>query len=264
MEYARTVDAAARPGPYAAPVPDDTGSRDPFAAVAGLEGVPSAVRAARDAVDAVLRDRGHRAIGPHVTSESLLRGAIASARIEGSGSDDATVRDGAGDPIARAAVRLSTELLGVLPAWQSAPLQALARLHAIAAAGVVDESELGRPVVSDGATRLATLARSLSAPTEAPGMVVAAIVHAEVVAAGAFASHNGLVARAAERLTLVGSGVDPASVTVPEAGHLATGDAYRLGLERYRTGGQVGLHGWVTQAVRAYAAGAEAAADLVR
>jgi hypothetical protein len=246
-------------------VPDDAGPPDPFAAVAELEGVPSAVRAARDAVDAVLRDRGHRPVGPQVTSESLLRGAIASARLDGSGSDDATVRDGHGDPIARAAVRLSTELLGVLPAWQSAPLQALARLHAIAAAGVVDVAEVGRPVAAAGATRLATLARSLTAPTAAPGMVVAAVVHAEVVAAGAFASHNGLVARAAERLTLVGSGVDPASVTIPEAGHLAVGvDAYRSALEGYGSGGASGLREWLLQAIRAYASGAEAAVDLVR
>jgi hypothetical protein len=238
---------------------------DPFAAVAGLEGVPSAVQAARDAVDAVLRDRGHRPVRPEVTSESLLRGAIASATLEGSASDDAAVRAGAGDSVARAAVRLSTELLGVLPAWQSAPLQALARLHAIAAAGTVDESELGRPVEPSGADRLATLGRTLSAPTDAPGMVVAAVVHAEVVAAGAFASHNGLVARAAERLTLVGRGVDPASVTIPEAGHLAGRPGrYRSALERYRTGGQAGLHEWLLQAIQAYAGGAEAAADLVR
>jgi hypothetical protein len=195
----------------------------------------------------------------------LLRGAIASARLEGSASDDATVRAGEGDPVARAAVRLSTELLGVLPAWQSAPLQALARLHAIAAAGAVDDADLGRPVIAAGADRLATLARTLTTPTEAPGMVVAAIVHAEVVAAGAFASHNGLVARAAERLTLVVTGVDRASVTVPEIGHLASGgDAYRSSLEGYRTRGRDGMHAWVLQAMRAYAHGAEAAVDLVR
>jgi hypothetical protein len=246
-------------------MPDDAVPADPLAAVAALEGVPSAVRSARDAVDAVLRDRGHRPIGPEVTSESLLRGAIASARLEGSVSDDARVRAGEGDPVARAAVRLSTELLGVLAAWQSAPLQALARLHAIAAAGTLDDAELGRPVVAAGADRLATLARTLATPTQAPGMVVAAIVHAEVVAAGAFASHNGLVARAAERLTLVASGVDPASVTVPEIGHLASGvDAYRSALDGYRTRGRDGMHAWLLQAIRAYAGGAEAAVDLVR
>jgi hypothetical protein len=245
--------------PYAARVP-----ADPFAAVAALEGVPSAVRAARDAVDAVLRDRGHRPVGPDVTAESLLRGAIASARLEGSASSEAEVRAGAGDPVARASVRLSTGLLGVLPAWESAPLQALARLHAIVAAGAVDDAELGRPTGAAAADRLATLARSLTTPTEAPGMVIAAVVHAEVVAADAFASHNGLVARAAERLTLVGSGVDPASVTIPEMGHLAGGAAYESGLRRYRDGGGDGLHSWLLQAIRSYAAGAEAAADLVR
>ncbi|MBA3991090.1 MAG: oxidoreductase, partial [Propionibacteriales bacterium] len=49
--------------------------RDAFADVAGLEGVPSAMAAARDGIDALLRDRGLRRTGPDLTSESLLRGA---------------------------------------------------------------------------------------------------------------------------------------------------------------------------------------------
>src|SRR5690606_15664567 len=101
-------------------------------------------------------------------------------------------------PTARAAVRLSTELLGLLPTWQRSPVQALARIHAIAAAGSVPDEELGRPVNPDGAARLNALARMLSIPTQAPALVVAALVHAEIADAGAFASHNAVVARAAE------------------------------------------------------------------
>ncbi|MGH3349007.1 MAG: cell filamentation protein Fic, partial [Nocardioides sp.] len=94
-----------------------------------LEGVPSALAAARDGIDAVLRDRGLRRTAPDVTGESLLRGAHASAVLEGSGSTLDEVRDGAGDEVAAASVRLSAEMLSLAPVLRRSPLQALARLH---------------------------------------------------------------------------------------------------------------------------------------
>ena len=94
-------------------------------------------------------------------------------------------------------------------------------------------------------------------------MVVAAVVHAEVVATGPFASYNAVIARAAERLVLVSSGVDPASITVPEAGHLAHQRTYVEGLTAYGAGDPAALHSWLLHAAAAYAAGTEAAADLV-
>jgi len=225
---------------------------DPFAAAAALEGVPSAFAAARDAVDALLRDRGLRRTSASATAESLLRGAHASAALE---SD--------GDEVTHAALRLSTHTLGLLPVWQRSPVQALTRLHTVAAAGTVAPEQLGRPVTGDAAERLQVLSRALASSTQTPAMVVAAIVHAEVVATAAFASYNGLVARAAERLVLVSSGVDPASITVPEAGHLAHRRAYREALGAYRDNQPSALHAWLLHAAAAYAAGAEAAADLL-
>ena len=68
------------------------------------------------------------------------------------------------------------------------------------------------------------------------------MVHAELVAAAPFGSHDGLVARAAERLVLVARGVDPASLVVPEAGHLALRADYESNLRGYRDGGRAGLH----------------------
>ena len=64
--------------------------------------------------------------------------------------------------------------------------------------------------------------------TDAPALLVAAVVHAELAAAAPFASHNGLVARAAERLVLVARGLDEKSLVVPEAGHLALRPAYEV------------------------------------
>ena len=66
-----------------------------------LEGVPSALAAARDGIDAMLRDRGLRRTTPETTAESLLRGAHASAVLEGSASTLDEVRAGAGDEVAR-------------------------------------------------------------------------------------------------------------------------------------------------------------------
>jgi hypothetical protein len=223
--------------------------------------------AARDAVDALLRDRGLRRSGADVTAESLLRGASASARLEGSDYDVDQLRRGAGDLTAQAALRLAGRGLGVLPAWKSATVQGLARLHTIAAAGVLPADRLGRPVSVEAAKRLAGLARTVAASRRAdepvPGMVLAAIVHAEVATAGAFASHNGLIARLATRLVLIERAVDPASVTVPEAGHVALRDEYVLGLAAYASGEPDGVHQWLLHCTQAFATGAEAAADLV-
>ncbi|MBA4607300.1 oxidoreductase [Aeromicrobium sp. Marseille-Q0843] len=230
---------------------------DPFIAAASLEGVPSAFRAARDGMDAVLRDRGLRRSTPDDTARSLLIGAWATATLEGSECELDELASGGGDATARAAVRLSTELLGLLPTWQRSPVQAMARMHALAAAGSVPDDDLGRPVNPAGTARLTQLASLLGAKTEAPALVVAALVHAEIASAGAFVSHNGVVARAAERLVMLARGVDPASVTVPEAGHVAAAPDYFAALEAYGAE-EAGVHRWLLYAAEAFTRGAEA------
>jgi hypothetical protein len=89
-------------------------------------------------------------------------------------------------------------------------------------------------------------------------MLVAAWVHGALATAAPFASHNGIVARAVERLVLVNRGVDEKSLVVPEAGHLALRPQYESNLRGYAEGGQAGLHSWLLYAAEAYAAGAEA------
>lgn len=231
---------------------------DPLARLVSLEGVASGFAAARDGIDVMLRDRGLRRTSPETTAESLLRGAHASAVLEGSSSSLGEVRDSGGDAIAQDAVRLSTELLSLVPVVKHAPLQALARLHAVAAGASLEAEELGRPRSADSAERLRRLSDLLLAPTSAPALVVAAFTHADLATAAPFASHNGLVARAAERLILVARGVDEKSLVVPEAGHLALRAAYESNLRGFREGGQAGAHSWLLYAAEAYAAGAEA------
>ena len=230
---------------------------DPLSRLAGLEGVASAMAATRDGIDALLRDRGLRRTSPEQTAESLLRGAHASAVLEGSEDSLETAREGAGDEVTQAAVRVSTELLSLVPTLKAAPLQAFARLHTLAGKGVVDDADLGRPRDAEAATRLRDLAATLSAPTEAPALVVAAVAHADIATASPFLSHNGIVARAVERLLLVARGVDPTSVTVPEAGHLALRREYESNLRGYASGGQAGVHAWLLYAAEAFAKGAE-------
>jgi hypothetical protein len=233
-------------------------NNDPLARLAALEGVGSAMAAARDGIDALLRDRGLRRSTPDLTGESLLRGAQASAALEGSASTLEELRAGAGDEVAQAAARVSAELLGLTPVLTRSPLQALARIHTLAGKGQVADQDLGRPRDADSARRLTALADLLVADTRAPALLVAAVVHAEVVTVSPFTSHNGIVARAAERLVLVARGVDPTSLTVPEAGHLRLRREYESNLRGYRDGGPAGVHSYLLYAAQAYAAGAEA------
>jgi hypothetical protein len=232
---------------------------DPLTRLAELEGVASAMAATRDGIDALLRDRGLRRTTPELTAESLLRGAHASAVLEGSDSTLDEVRESGGDPMAQSAVRVSTELLGLAPTLARSPLQVLARLHTLAATGVVDDADLGRPRDQEAAARLQALARLLVGPAgAAPALVVAAVVHADLATTAPFCSHNGLVARAAERLVLVARGVDAKSLVVPEAGHLALRRELESNLRGYRDGGREGVHSWLLYAAEAYARGAEA------
>ena len=217
-----------------------------------LEGVPSAFAATRDGIDVMLRDRGLRRTTPDQTAESLLRGAHASAVLDGSTSSADEVRADSGDPVAQAAVRVSTELLSMVPVLGRAPAQVFARLHALTGG-----ASAGRPVSPEAADRLQSLSQTLL-QTSAPALLVAALVHADLATAAPFADHNGIVARAAERLVLVARGVDPASLVVPEAGHLALRAEYESNLRAYRDGGTSGLHSWLLYAAEAQTKGAEA------
>jgi hypothetical protein len=236
----------------AVPAPSPDPLPDPLTWLTELEGVPSAFAATRDGIDVMLRDRGLRRSTPEQTAESLLRGAHASAVLEGSVSSAEEVRTDSGDQIAQAAVRVSTELLSLVPVLGRSPAQVFARLHALTGG-----ASAGRPVNPEASKRLQSLSQTLLR-TSSPALLVAALVHADLVTAAPFADHNGIVARAAERLVLVARGVDPASLVVPEAGHLVLRAEYESNLRAYRDGGTPGLHAWLLYAAEAQTKGAEA------
>lgn len=233
-------------------------TQDPLASLTALEGIPSGFASARDGIDAMLRDRGLRKTAPGLTTESLLRGACASGVLEGSTTSLEEIRAGAGDETAQAAIRVSTEMLSLVPLFSTAPLQAFARLHALAGNGVLPDEQLGRPRDAESAERLRALSKTLLAPTKAPAMLVAAIVHADLATGTPFASHNGIIARAAERLVLVARGVDEKSLLVPEAAHLRLRAEYESNLRAYgHASGSNGVHAWLLYCTEAYAVAAE-------
>ena len=237
--------------------PDDPD--DSLVHVASLPGVAEAVERAWTAVDGLRRHRVLRRSADRVATESVLRGARASAALAGVDIPLESVRaaDAADlDPMLQAAFRVAAESVHQLAVWSRAPMQVVARLHSVAAAGLVPSAELGRPAVGT-APRLAALGAVLSCRTTAPALVVAAVAHAEVASMQAFPVAGDLVARAVGRLTLVARGLDPTSVSVPEVGHVELGrDAYLDALAGYVGGGEAGLRAWVVHCADAVVLGA--------
>lgn len=229
---------------------------DPLAPLLDLPGVADAVARTRTAVDALLGNRTLRRRSADVSAESALRGAWASAWLAGHEFPLDDVRSGvaAVDPVVQGALRAQSAIGGLADTWTRAPRQALARLHALAAADLAPSEELGRPRPGS-AERLDTLAAVLAA-TSAPAVVVAGVVHGEILGLDAFAPSSGVVARAAVRLTLVERGLDPKSLAVVEAGHRELGAAYPEALAGYRTGTPEGVAGWLVHCADALVAGA--------
>jgi hypothetical protein len=243
------------PPPLARPAP---GATDPLAPLLALRGVAETLGAAREAVDRLLNHRVLRRQSTAVSSESALRGARASAALEGSEVPLAELRAGkVHDPMALGALRVSAGLGGLVPVWERAPLQAIARLHVLAAAGTVPDEDLGRPVAATDTDRLTALARLVSENRITPGILLSAVVHGELATLAPFDSLDGVVARAAARLTLITRGVDPKSVSVPEVGHLELGDDYRVALAAYSTGEATGVADWLRHCATAVQLGAQ-------
>lgn len=225
---------------------------DPLAGVAALNGVGAAAAHARDAIDALLRHPAMRRQAAVVAAESALRGARASAELDGGTGDDVN------DPLLQGALRAVAEVPELAKVWERSPRQALARLHVLAARDLVDDdAELGRPAAGTDTDRLDQMLTVATADTSAPGVVVAAVVHGELLAIRPFGSADGLVARALERIILVARGVDTKAVSIPEVGHLALARAYLPLHAAYAAGTPDGVGTWVRHCADAYARGAE-------
>ncbi|WP_460303099.1 Fic family protein [Actinocorallia aurea] len=236
---------------------------DALLQVSLLPGVEEACDTARKAVD---RLRGHRVLrrkSTEVSTESLLRGARASAALEGAQAHLEEVRSGhATHPLVQGALRISGEMGPLGATWKSAPRQVFARLHVLAARDVVPSEDLGRPrqegapSPAEVAARLDALSDLLTGKSKAPAVVVAAIVHGELLALRPFGSADGLVARAAARLTLIDRGLDPKALVSPEVGHLELEAEYRKAFDAYLSGTAEGVAEWIRHCADAVTHGA--------
>ena len=230
---------------------------DPLAPLLGLPGVREAAEDARSAVDRLLAHKVLRRESAGVSTESALRGARASAALEGAEVPLDQLRAGnVEDPVVQGALRVSAALGSMVETWSRAPGQVLARLHVLAAADLAGPAELGRPAPHAG-PRLAGLFALVTGETSAPAVLVAALVHGELAAVAPFGSGNGVVARAAGRLTGITRGLDPKAVSVPEVGFAELGrPAYDAALTGYRSGDPAGVAAWLVHCCRATGHGA--------
>lgn len=233
---------------------------DPLLPLIDLPGVTDACAKAREDVDRLLRHRVLRKQSAAVSGESLLRAARASAELEDHGYQLEAIRGGQiDDPVVTGCLRVSGELGRITEVWEKAPLQAIAALHLQAASGSLHRDDLGRPVGGpEVSVRLQQLTDTLRAPRsrDVPGIIVAAIVHGELLALKPFAGLNGVVARGAARVALISTGVDPKALAVPEVGHVAEQRDYEQAISAYRTGSSDGVAQWIVHCAGALSAGA--------
>lgn len=261
------------------------------AQLARLPQVPQAVDAAREACTALRWHPALRRRIPEASAESRVRGATASAALDGAQMSVTIVRDvfrGARrlpehpDPVERtigAALRATAEAEHVRAMVTSAPRQALARLHVAAMADLLPPDQVGRPrtgsedsremlelgpapSASEAGERLTQLCELLQGSAHLPTVVVAAIVHAELVAARPFVHGNALVARAFERALVWGSGLDPTGVAVPEQAHHSMETDYHGGLAAYASGDPQGVRLWILHEATALTRAAGAGHDV--
>jgi Fic family protein len=262
-------------------LPSVTDARAAVLTLLDLDGVREAVDAARDACTQLRWHEALRRRIPEASAESRVRGARASAFLDGAELPVDLVRDlvrGARswpeqlDPVEevlRGAIQATAETEHVRGLLVRSPAQALARLHVAAASGMLPAEQVGRPrcdgessrefvdlgmppAPTDIPARLAGVGELIGMAGEVPVVVAAALVHAELAVVRPFVRGNGLVARAAERALIAAAGLDPTGVAVPEAGWLAGGGTAYLGaLTAYASGTSEGVGLWLRQAAEA-------------
>ncbi|KWV34692.1 Fic family protein [Micromonospora rifamycinica] len=232
---------------------------DPLAPLLALADIAPAVERARERVDQAMRHRALRRQGGRVAAEVGLRCAVASAALEGYDHEREAVRAGTvTEPVLQGALRVAGALPGLTELWPKAPRQALARLHVLAARDVVAEAELGRPVADPVvAARLDGLAGLVAGGTTVSPLVLAAVVHGELLNLRPFAGPSGVVARAAARLVLMSRGFDPRGLVAVDVGHREREPEYVGAAGAFATGTPDGLRSWLRHYLSAVEVGAD-------
>jgi hypothetical protein len=238
---------------------------DPLAPLAELPDVAQASEEAREALGRAHRHRTNLRGWPATAAEAALRAARASSVLDG-GSLQLS-ENGQADPVLAGALRVSEALEGgatsLVGVWQRAPLQAIARLHALAAADLADDEHLGRPrAEGEIGRRLELLADIVTGGTMVPAPVLAGVVHGELLTLAPFGTADGVVARAVSRLVTIASGLDPHGLGVPEVYWMRHSGDYRAAARRFSSGTPDGLAAWLVLSCRGLHAGAREALSI--
>jgi hypothetical protein len=251
--------------------PQRRGGPDLLAPLLDLPGVADAAEAARAALGKAHRHRTNLRNWPVTAAESAVRGARCSSALDGGGVQLQSEAAGSDDPVLAGALRVgqaleggATNLVGV---WQRAPLQALARLHALAAADLAADIDLGRPrSVPEVVARLDLMTRLVSGGNSGgsavPAAVLAAVAHGELMTLAAFGSADGVVARAVSRLVTIASGLDPHGLGVPEVYWMRRAEEYRACAAAFATGEPDGVAAWIITCCLALEDGAREAISI--
>ncbi len=247
--------------------PSHRGGPDLLAPLLDLPGVADAAEAARTALGRAHRHRTNLRNWPVTAAESAVRGARCSSALDGGGLQLQGEAAGSEDPVLAGALRVGQALAGgatnLIGVWQRAPLQALARLHALAAADLVADADLGRPrPVPEVVARLDLVTRLVSGGSAVPAAVLAGVAHGELMTLAAFGSADGVVARAVSRLVTIASGLDPHGLGVPEVYWMRRADEYRSAREAFATGQPDGVATWITMCCLALEDGAREAISI--
>jgi hypothetical protein len=248
---------------------------DPLAPLAELPGVAEACDEAREALGRAHRHRFNLRGWSTTAAEAAMRAARASSVLDGGSltiGTDAEASEATGDvradPVLAGALRVAEALEGgataLVGVWQRAPMQAIARLHALAAADLTDDDRLGRPRPDADVGRRLELLGDIIAGARVPAPVLAAVAHGELLTLAPFGVADGVVARAVSRLITITSGLDPHGLGVPEVYWMRQSGDYRAAARGFQSGTPAGLTAWILASCTAFHAGAREALAIAQ
>lgn len=196
-----------------------------------------------------------------------MRAARATSVLDGAslvaGRDEA---DGEPDAILAGALRVAEALEGeattLVGVWRHAPLQAIARIHSLAAVGLTDDERLGRPRAAASVGKRLEILRDVVTSTRVSAPLLAAVVHGELLTLRPFGVADGVVARGVSRLVTIASGLDTHGLGVPESYWMRKVGDYRAAAQGFESGTREGLAAWIVHSGAGLKAGAREALSI--